>query len=162
VSPHTTTGIVQSGLALLLLVVAASCGSTQDTDSDPYVEIRGQRVRIEIAETHEAQRKGLSGRDQLAWNHGLLFVYDAPGFYVFWMKEMNFDIDIVWIRDRRIVDIHHQVPKPDASPDPVPDGQLPRYRIHELVDHVLEVPSGYAQTHGWRAGDWVEIRTRPD
>lgn len=159
VSGRHTVATGRAVLALLLLA-GASCGGERGTDSGPYVEISGQRVGIEIADTREAQRRGLSGRKRLAWNRGLLFTYDEPGFYAFWMKEMHFDIDIIWIRDQRIVDIHHRVPKPDSSNGPLPEGQLPRYRPRELVNRVLEVPAGYAQAHGWRPGDWVEIETK--
>lgn len=145
-------------LILLLWLASTGCGGTHNAGSDPSLEIRGQRVSVEIAETSEAQRKGLGGRDSLAWDRGLLFVYDEPGFYTFWMKGMRFDIDIIWIREQRIVDIHHQVPKPNPSPE----GRLPTYQPRELADRVLEVPAGYARAHGWRPGDWVEIQTGRD
>jgi hypothetical protein len=80
----------------------------------------------------------------------MLFVYDQPGFYSFWMRGMRFDIDIVWIRAGRIVDIAHGVRH-------VPGENGPTVRPAELVDRVLEMPAGYAQTHGWRVGSHVEV-----
>jgi uncharacterized membrane protein (UPF0127 family) len=84
----------------------------------------------------------------------MLFEYDQPGFYSFWMKDMRFDLDLVWIRDGRIVDVHHRVPAPGRS---APEGLLPTYRPRELADTILEVPAGFAAAHGWQPGDRVGI-----
>lgn len=158
---RSSAAIARVALPLLMLA-GASCGDAQKTSTRPHVEIRGQRVEVEIAKTREEQRQGLSDRDRLPWDRGMLFLYEEPGFYAFWMKDMRFDIDIVWIRDRRIVHIHHRVPRPNSADGPVPRGQLPRYQPPELADRVLEVPAGYAQAHGWRRGDWVELEAGPD
>jgi hypothetical protein len=116
------------------------------------VTIRGDTIGVEIARTAAEQHLGLGERDGLAWERGMLFVYDRPGFYGFWMKGMRFDIDIVWIRDGRIVGIDHRVPHAMEPP-------LPTYRPPEAVDQVLEVPAGAAQARGWRRGDRVRVET---
>jgi len=142
----------------LLLVSGLACGlgcgpsgrATPAPEPGAWVEIRGQRVASEVAETPAEQSLGLGRRDALAWDQGMLFFYEQPGFYRFWMKEMRFDIDIVWIRDGRIVDIAHRVPH-------VPGENGPTVTPAELVDTVLEVPAGYAQSHGWRIGQRVSI-----
>jgi uncharacterized membrane protein (UPF0127 family) len=105
---------------------------------------------VEVARTRAEQTLGLGERDSLAWDRGMLFVYDRPGFYGFWMKGMRFDIDIVWIRDGRIVDVTHRVPHRIESP-------LPTYHPPEVVDQVLEVPAGAAQARGWQRGDRVVV-----
>ncbi len=115
-----------------------------------WVTIRGQRLAVEVAETRARQARGLGGRDALAWDRGMLFVYDQPGFYAFWMKDMRFDIDIVWIRDDRIVEISARVPHS-------PDGPGPTVRPRQLVNRVLELPAGDAQAWGWRIGDRVQV-----
>jgi hypothetical protein len=80
----------------------------------------------------------------------MLFPYEQPGFLPFWMKDMRFAIDIIWIRDGRIVDVAHSVPFD-------PEGPGPTVRPRELADSVLEVPAGYAAAQGWRRGDRVEV-----
>ncbi|MGH0038029.1 MAG: DUF192 domain-containing protein [Myxococcota bacterium] len=112
--------------------------------------IRGESIDVEVARSRAEQTLGLGQRDDLAWDRGMLFVYERPGFYGFWMKDMRFDIDIVWIRDGRIVDIHHRVPHAVEPP-------LPTYRPPEVVDQVLEVVAGGAQARGWRRGDRVVV-----
>lgn len=138
-------------IAALALVVAAGCDAHA---REPYVAIRGKRVTMEVVTTPEAQRRGLGGRDGLAADRGMAFPYERAGKHTFWMKDMRFDIDIVWIREDRIVDIRHRVPHPT---DPSPS-RLPTYTPREIANLVIEVPAGYAALHGWRIGDRVEVR----
>lgn len=112
--------------------------------------IRHQRVELLLTRTRAEQAKGLGGRDSLSWDHGMLFRYPEPGFPGFWMKDMRFDIDIVWIRDGRIVDISHRVRHS-------PDGPGRTIRPRALADTVLEVPAGYAQAHSWSEGNRVSF-----
>jgi uncharacterized membrane protein (UPF0127 family) len=118
---------------------------TGGPEPDGWMTINGARVAVEIVRTPAEQRLGLGGRDALAWNHGMLFPYDEPGFPGFWMRGMRFDIDIVWIRGDHVVDISHGVRH-------VPGENGPTVRPRELTDKVLEVPAGYAAAHGWRIG----------
>ena len=112
------------------------------------VTIRRQSVDVEVVTSREAQALGLGGRDSLAWDSGMLFPYERPAFVSFWMKGMRFDIDIVWIRDQRVVGIAARVPHP-----PDRDSKPATVRPPEMVDMVLEVPAGYAEAHGWKRGD---------
>ena len=133
--------------ALVALVAAAACARSEGAARpDAWVEIDRVRVAVELARTPEEQRRGLSGRDGLGWGEGMLFLYRDAGFQQFWMIDMRFPIDMVWIRDGRIVGIHHRVPPPA---DGTPPDALPRYAPGELVDAVLEVPAGFAQASGW-------------
>jgi uncharacterized membrane protein (UPF0127 family) len=129
-----------------LLLAAVACEAEPAAPPAASITIRHQTVEIEIANTQAQQSKGLGDRDHLAWDHGMLFVYPTPRFPGFWMKDMRFDIDIVWIRADRIVDISRRVKHS-------PEGPGPTLRPRELTDCVLEVPSGYAEAHGWRIGD---------
>ena len=137
--------------AVLTLGLVLACGG-RGREVDGWVEIRGQRVAVELADTVPKQSLGLGGRDALEWDRGMLFPYPQAGFYSFWMKDMRFDIDIVWILRDRIVDLHHRVPH---APEREAGRELPVYRPRRAADTVLEVPAGYAQAHGWRDGDRV-------
>jgi uncharacterized membrane protein (UPF0127 family) len=141
--------------------LAVGCGRGEELEaSAAWVSVRGHRVAVEIADTPEKQRLGLGGRSSLDWDRGMLFVYQHPGFYTFWMKGMRFDIDIVWIFRDRIVEVAHWVPHPgDELAER--DDQLPAYRPRQLADAVLEVPAGYAEARGWRIGDRVQMEGIP-
>ncbi len=128
------------------------CSGHRDAlaDGEVRVTIGGQTIVAEQVVRRADQERGLGGRDRLDWDRGMLFVYDRPLFPGFWMKDMRFDIDIVWIRDGRIVGIHHRVPHEVEPP-------LPTYRPPEAVDRVLEVPAGGAEARGWGRGDRVIV-----
>jgi len=133
---------------------ADSANSASSAGAAPWVSIRGTRIEVELARSRAEQVQGLSDRRKLEWGHGMLFQYREPDFQRFWMKRMHFPIDIVWIRDDRLVQVSHRVPA--AAPD-TRDDQLPTYAASELVDCVLEVSAGLAQASGWRRGDAVEL-----
>jgi uncharacterized membrane protein (UPF0127 family) len=139
-------------LALAGLALGLACAPEAAEPEAPTATIREAVVELEIARTPSEQALGLGNRNALAWNSGMLFLYDPPGFPSFWMKRMRFDIDIVWIRDGRIVGIADFVPYPREDPNNPVTVPAP-----ELVDAVLEVPAGYARAHSWRRGDRVEL-----
>jgi hypothetical protein len=141
--------------ALLAAALPAACRRAAEA-GDPggpraVVTIRGERIEVEVADTRERQRRGLSGRSELPEGRGMLFPYDRPDRYAFWMPDMHFDIDIVWIREGTIVDVTHR-----ARHDP-PPGPPPLYRPRVPADLVLEVPAGSARRSGWSPGDAVRV-----
>lgn len=103
------------------------------------LQIGGTTINIDIADTPAEREQGLSGRVSLPDDYGLLFVFDTPGDYGFWMKDMNFAIDIVWINaEKKIVGVENSV-----SPATYPNVFYPK----EPVLYVLEVPAGFAKGH---------------
>jgi len=110
------------------------------------VTIRGATFHAELALTPERRAQGLSGREELAPDEAMLFLFGAPGLPGFWMPDMHFDLDLVWIRGDRIVDLTPFVSR--REPDRV-------HRPSEPTDVVLEVLAGTATLHGWRPGDRV-------
>ncbi len=82
------------------------------TNSYPQVNItvNDQILIADISATAEQRIKGLSVRDALAENEAMLFVFDAEGEHKFWMKDMKFPIDIIWISsDKIVVDIEQNL-----------------------------------------------------
>jgi uncharacterized membrane protein (UPF0127 family) len=138
--------------AMLLLAVA--CAGEQESPPSAYplaeVTIGIHRVQVEVANTPGRMRRGLSGRSSLAEGRGMIFPYARADRHGFWMYDMHFDIDIVWIRGDRIVDVTSQAPHD-------PPGELPVYRPGVPADLVLEVPAGTAEKLGWRIGDPVTV-----
>ncbi len=142
--------------SIMLYLNACHFDGLIDPEPDAWLEIRGKRISIELADTPEKQRKGLGERDSLDWDHGMYFGYSQPGFYSFWMKGMRFSIDIIWLRKDRIVGIEASVPFEKG-------GNGPTVRPRELIDAVLEVPAGYSAASGWTIGDRVRLeRISPD
>jgi uncharacterized membrane protein (UPF0127 family) len=137
------------------LIAACSGAATDGGDpAGPWLEIRSAHVELDIMRTPEERARGLSGRKKLDWGRGMLFPYDEAQMLSFWMKDMHFAIDMVWIRDGRIIDISHRVPPPDPAK---PDAAIATASPRELADTVLEVPAGFAHAYGWRRGDPVKL-----
>ena len=84
----------------------------------------------------------------------MLFVFEKKFIPVFWMKDMNFDLDFIWIRDNTIVDITERVPAPQPN---ITDTELLRYSPTSNVDQVLEVNSGWIQSHNIKVGDKIKL-----
>lgn len=97
---------------LLPVVLAAFLFAFRDrgTQAEPSVSVGGRTFAVEIAATDEARAKGLSERDGIADGRGMIFLFDTPGRQGFWMKGMRFAIDIVWLRENRVVHIAREVP----------------------------------------------------
>ena len=94
------------------------------------------KMALEIADTEGKRIRGLSGREYLADGTGMLFLFPSSGFYGFWMKDMNFSIDILWIdEDFKIVHIEREV-HPDTYPK--------SFTSQEPAKYVLELNAGDA------------------
>lgn len=112
-----------------------------------YIKIAGQSVQVDLAITNEEQMRGLSGRESLNNDRGMLFLFEKPDKYYFWMKGMNFPIDIIWIaEDMSVVYI-----KKDAQPE----NFLETYGPDQNAKYVLEVVSGFSDKNNLQIGDKV-------
>jgi uncharacterized membrane protein (UPF0127 family) len=110
-------------------------------------------VFAEVAATDETRRAGLGGRDSLAADGGMLFVYPAAAPRIFWMKDCSFALDIAFIgRDRRILNV--ATLGPGAG---LPDKRVPAAPSSGPAEFVLETNAGWLAAHGVRAGDEVDM-----
>ncbi|MDD2646707.1 MAG: DUF192 domain-containing protein [Patescibacteria group bacterium] len=114
------------------------------------VTINQQVIKAETVTTSSEIIRGLSGRQSLADNSGMLFVFPKVDTYDFWMKDMKFSIDIIWINDGRIIDIWQNAPIPQNS-------QPARYHPRDKAGYVLEVGAGTVEKNGWKIGDFVKL-----
>ena len=142
-------------LVAALLSFAACSGSSSSRQTPGRVDVRigGLRIDAELALTGEARSLGLGRRSSLAEGAGMLFVFREDGEEAFWMKEMGFPLDFVWISsDRKVVDLTQDVAPPAAG---TPDSELPLYRPSHPVRYVLEVNAGVVRANGIGIGDVV-------
>lgn len=116
------------------------------------------RIDLEIADTREKRNQGLSGRQSLGQNSGMIFMMESEGKPTFWMKNMLISLDFIWILDNRVVDILRDVPPPEEGQQ---DDTLPRYSPVTTVNRVLEVNSGFVVEKGIKIGDIIEIGSTP-
>jgi uncharacterized membrane protein (UPF0127 family) len=115
----------------------------------PTVTIDGSVLHVAIADTQATQEKGLGGRTGLAPDEGMLFVFPRDGQYAFWMKDMQFPIDITWIAADHTIIYMAQNVSPDTYPHTFAPDANARY--------VLETASGYMSAHHVKKGDLVRF-----
>lgn len=120
------------------------------------VAIGSHTFIAEVAKTEAEKEIGLSGRASISDNRGMVFIFDTPGIYSFWMKKMQFPLDIIFIKDDKIITIFKQVTPPQAGAD-VADNLLPIYTPQGEIDRVLEINSGLVDKYGIKQGDTVKI-----
>jgi uncharacterized membrane protein (UPF0127 family) len=122
---------------------------SQKSGEIKIVKIAGRDIKVELAQTREIQEKGLSGREGLALNTGMLFVFEKPGKYYFWMKDMKFPIDMIWIDEQmKVIFI-----KKDAKPI-LP---LQNFGPDANSKYVLEVNANFSEENNLQIGDEVKF-----
>ena len=108
----------------------------------------GINLKLDISDTEALREQGLSGRSGLADNTGMLFKFDKSGIYGFWMKDMKFSIDMVWILKNKVVFIEKNV-APESYPKVFyPSGS---------ADAVVELPAGFSLAHGLKVGSVLTL-----
>lgn len=147
-------------VAVLLLaaaVVGVACTGSNNDAGTPEADLARVRigalsVQAEVPEG-DAFSRGLGGYGSLPDNRGMLFVFQQPGLYGFWMKDMLISIDIIWISAENQV-VHVETAQPEPG---VPDSQLTVYRPGAPSLYVLEVRAGLAAEKGVQVGDEAQI-----
>ena len=142
-------------LALILFVGLTSNFKSFFQGEEFYVVIKEQKIYVEIADSPEEKKQGLSGRESLAEDRGMLFIYPEPGNYSFWMKEMKFNLDFVFINDQKVVDLKENIPFPKEGEEPQ------TIRAEATFDKVLEINQGIIEKLGIKVGDEVLIPIKP-
>ncbi|MEQ1561516.1 MAG: DUF192 domain-containing protein, partial [Nitrospira sp.] len=111
------------------------------------IVIQGKTFSVEVAKTEAELKKGLSGHKPLLDNEGMIFLFDREDTYGFWMRDMLFPIDIIWLtKDWKITHIENSI-APETYPK-VYSSTFPS-------KYVLEVSAGTAERLGWEIGDAV-------
>ena len=119
--------VVMAAAVALAGPLPASAGSDRAPGPPPgppeaTLTVGLQQVRVEVADTAARRSRGLSRRASLAPGRGMYFPYEVPARPGFWMKDMRFDIDIVWLRDGHITGIEASVSHELGTPRPRPAG----------------------------------------
>lgn len=117
---------------------------------DGQVTIEDNTFDVEVADEDHERIKGLSDRNSLGENNGMVFVFEEKGQYGFWMRNVNFPLDIIYISDNKIVDIIKNAP-----PQTEDSQGLPVYEPREAANYVLEINGGKADELGIEIGDEV-------
>ena len=116
-------------------------------DIPKTLKIGEKTLNIEVEITDAERMQGLSGREELGENEGMLFVFEQQGYYDFWMKDMKFPIDIIWLdKNKRITHTENSL-NPNTYPK-VFTSPIPSL-------YVLETPAGFLVKNNIQNGDFV-------
>jgi uncharacterized protein len=115
-------------------------------EPEPVVlTLKDRQFTVSVADNALKRNKGLSGTESLGEDKGMLFVFDFSAQQCMWMKDMNYNIDILWFdEERKLV---YQVR--DVSPETYPAS----FCSQDPALYVLELPSGTASELGVSSGD---------
>lgn len=117
----------------------------QEVSTINYVKINDAIIEVDIASSDVERARGLSGRVSLGANSGMLFVFESPRLNMFWMKDMNFPIDIIWLdENKKIIYI-----KENLNPKTYPEVFGPEVKS----SYVLEVNSNFTKKYNIKIGD---------
>ncbi len=119
--------------------------------TDATAKIGETTINLEVSKSTEELQKGLSGRDDLPEDQGMIFVFEEKAQHSFWMKEMRFPIDIIFIDDTTVKQVVENA---------APSGQVPNLTIYtpdSPVNLVLEVNAGKAKELGIKEGTTIEF-----
>ena len=109
-----------------------------------------REIQAEIADNVVERAQGLSGRESMCETCGMLFVFPQAQVQNFWMRDMRFPLDIIFIRDDRITEIFADVPVQSNR-------EIPRVESREIADQVLELNAGVSGKLGIRVGDEIDL-----
>ncbi len=120
----------------IVLTVVYNYSSDSSGNHIPKIILGGKEFLVEIADTREKYIRGLSGRNSLDEDKGMLFLFDKLDTYGFWMKDMKFPIDIIWINGDKVVYV-----LPTVNPGSYPNIFTPPVS----ADKVLEINAGLSR-----------------
>ncbi|MBF0353332.1 MAG: DUF192 domain-containing protein [SAR324 cluster bacterium] len=149
-------------LVILLLTLAHSpeLSYAESPNSIQYAHAQiatpsGVRLDVELADTEEKRHLGLGFRQGLSEGKGMLFIFEEKELHGFWMKNMRFPIDIIWLDNHKIVHIESDVPSPVSAQD------LPVYKPSRMANMVLEIGAGQARKLGLITGQSLKYQFTP-
>lgn len=148
------------GIAIVIVAVAGgtwyyAAGFTRSCNPPlprKTITVGSTTFDVEMATTMAEQSCGLSGRTGLGDNQGMLFPFGSGGQQTFWMKDMTFSLDMIWISDGKVVGAAQDVPPPLPG---IQLWQLKLYSSPPDTDTVLEVNAGTVAKDNIQIGDAV-------
>ena len=133
-----------------LTAVEGGKATPPQNSADPQVKVvKNLDLNLEVADTDAKREQGLSGRSKLPDNQGMLFSFEQPSFQSFWMKDMSFSLDFLWLdENKEIVDLTQNV-----APETYPGTFSPK----KPVKYVVEVGAGYVEANSLKIGETLSF-----
>ena len=142
-----TVLVVAGLLALITYLFSAIFDTTNTEEGARQLAIGETSYELLVADTPAQQIQGLSGHPGLKENEGMLFIFSDSEERSFWMKDMNFPLDIIWIDETKRVAGFVENATPESFPE--------MFNSEVPVQYVLEVNAGDVAKKGIEVGDTV-------
>lgn len=136
-------------LLVVLIIVILVLRGPQKIGVQNNLRVGGHQYSVEIADSIITQARGLSGRTSLSEGTGMLFVFKSADMRSFWMKDMQFPLDFVWINSGKVIGVTENVPFVPAYATQSPPSS---------ADMVLELNAGTVARDSIKIGDSVELQ----
>lgn len=131
----------------------AGMESTPSEESPTVTLPNGAKVNVLVADTDATRQRGLSGSEPLGASEGMLFVFEKAASYAIWMKDMKYDLDIIWMdSEGRVVHMVEDAKAPASATE-----NLPVYKNSDPALYVLELPARSASQAGVGVGTVLSI-----
>lgn len=115
----------------------------------PIAIINNHSFRVSVATSQKEHETGLSETQSLSEDQGMIFLFEKPDYYSFWMKNMRFPIDIIYINNDTIVTIK-------SNAQLIKDKENPTiYSSTKPANKVLEIQAGLSEKYKLKEGDKV-------
>jgi uncharacterized membrane protein (UPF0127 family) len=152
----SSTASVASSTTDIASTTKSSSNSTVATSSKeilnlPVTTIFSSKGSIKafIADTDATRTQGLSDIPSLSDGVGMLFVFQSPGNYGFWMKDMKFPLDLIWVNEDKTIAGVTKNALPSSYPFIFPPP-------HD-ISYVLEMNAGSVEKFGLKTGTSVKF-----
>jgi uncharacterized protein len=149
---------VVMGFFFVLIVVGyfLNKDNVYEEEVEVYAVINNIKVTLEVADDYASKALGLSGREFLDENHGMIFVYEeeTPNL-TFWMKNTLISLDMIFLNsDFEVVYIIANVPICEKDP-------CENYTSEADAQYVIELNSGWSEKNDLKVGDSIEVKGLP-
>lgn len=115
------------------------------------VSVGAQIFSAEFADTIQSRSQGLSGHAPLGETEGMYFSFPVKASYPFWMKDMTYPLDIIWVANGKVIGVSENIPIPETKNIL----NLPTYSPPAAIDAALEINAGVFKKFNLKIGDEV-------
>lgn len=143
-------------IPILVLVILGTVFYNLYKFAQPIAEIKGHKFQLIVVKSDKDKQVGLSKYKEIPDDKAMVFVFERADIYPFWMKDMKFPIDIIFIseslnpsgiKDNKIVTIYQNLPI----------NNLTIYPPTQSSDRVLEINANLSKKYGFSVGDFVKF-----
>lgn len=138
-------------LIFIVLFVVKLAGGSVPFKVTQKTTINNHTFKVKVVNSDMEKQIGLSQTKNLPPDYAMLFPFNQEGYYSFWMKDMKFPIDIIYINNKRIVKVFQNVAAPNQNES------LKIYVSPTPADTVLEIKAGLSEKYKLKEGDKVLI-----